>query len=593
MSNSPHFTGLPSPFDRDQATLSNYLDVKTLNLHLDWTIDWESQTFGGSCTLTLKAVKDLELVILDASHLDIDSVQVDSKDAEWELGTRIGLMGEGLFVTLPTSIKAGQTFEVLVKYSTTKECTAVGWLTPAQTKSGKYPYLYSQCQAIHARSMFPCQDTPAIKATYSSKVRSILPVLMSALRVSPPSEEALVMGEEREYEYVQPVAIPSYLVAIASGELVYKSFEKIGGRKWRTGCWTEPGMMDACFWEFKEDTANFVKTAEDLTTPYQFGVYDILFLPESFPYGGMENCCLTFATPTIVAGDRSCVDVCAHEISHSWFGNGIGCASWSHFWLNEGWTTYLERLIMRETHGEAERQLWRRVDLSLGRKALRQDLEMFEPRFQRLVAEYKPHEVTDEGYNQVSYEKGSNFLLYLERTVGGLDHFIPYMKDYVKTFSGTSITTEQWRAHLFHYFGNQPDSSRYLKALGKVDWDAWLHGDGKDLCVDVEYDDSLSRPPLELADRWDKARSNSSLSQFSMSDISGMSPTQKIVFLNKLEEKEPLSVKAAQTLGKVYEMEKTGSAEIRLRFYQIVLKGGKEYCQDAAGEFGDFSLIPS
>lgn len=242
-------------------------------------------------------------------------------------------------------------------------------------------------------------------------------------------------------------------------------------------------MMDAAFWEFSNDTAkyvhdpaggradlcSFVAAAENLTSDYRFGVYDLLFLPESFPYGGMENSRLTFCTPTAIAGDRSSVDLAAHEISHSWFGNGIGCASWSHFWLNEGWTTYCERLLMRELHGEGERQL----SYIVGRRALKKDLALQKdnPRFQRLVVEYKEHEDPDEAYNQVPYEKGSNFLLHLERTVGGLDHFLPYMKDYVKTFNGYSITTDQWRSHLFHYFGSQSDSAGYLKKLGKVDWD--------------------------------------------------------------------------------------------------------------------------
>lgn len=424
-------------------------------------------------------------------------------------------MGEGLTVILPKSVSKGavchlffetrllttdmiqkqifQSISVKITYSTTSQCTAVGWLTPQQTKSGKHPYLYSQCQAIHARSMLPCQDTPAVKATYGAKVRSGrgLEVLMSALRkdtvdlgdgvtefiydqVGLPISSCLLsqmikVADARAFG--QPVGIPSYLIAIGAGELTYKPFDKLSGRNWNTGCWTEPGNMDAAYWEFHKDTANFVATAEDLASEYKFGVYDVLFLPESFPYGGMENSCLTFATPTIIAGDRSQVDVVAHEISHSWFGNGIGCASWRHFWLNEGWTTYLERLIIRATHGEQARQL----SFTVGRRGLVDDLARLEPRFQRLVAEYKDYEDPDEGYSQVPYEKGANFLYYLEQTVGGLEVFLPYMKNYVKTFEGYAITTEQWRGHLFHYFGSLKNGEEVVRKLGKVDWDEVSH----------------------------------------------------------------------------------------------------------------------
>ncbi|RSH81372.1 hypothetical protein EHS25_006904 [Saitozyma podzolica] len=553
MSFSPLFTGSPTPQDKDLATLSNYLDARTTHIDLDWAIDWEKKIIGGSATVTLEATKDVGEVVLDTSYLDVQGVEVDGAKAEYSLDERIAGMGSALHVTLPKSVKSGQHVAIKVSYWTTPECTAVGWLEPVQTKSGKYPYLYSQSQAIHARSLLPCQDTPAIKATYAAKVRSVLPVLLSGLRQSPKPEEKWVPGKEVEYVYDQPVAIPSYLIAIASGELVYRPFKQLEGRKWRSGAWTEPLMMDEAYWEFSEDTARFVAAAEDYTSEYRFGVYDILFLPESFPYGGMENACLTFATPTVIAHDRSSVDLAAHEIAHSWFGNGIGCASWSHFWLNEGWTTYLERLCMRKIYGEPARQL----SYTVGRKGLKEDLALNKDktRFQRMVVEYNAHEDPDEAYNQVPYEKGSNFLLHLERTVGGLDHFLPYMKDYDRTFSGTSITTGQWRSHLFHFFGNQPNGQEYLRALGKVDWDEWLHGAGPDLCVDMQYDDTLSKPCADLAEKWNAARDDAQLSKFSPKDIESFITAQKLVFLDNLE---------------------------ALRFYRVALKSGKEYAEDAA-----------
>ncbi|ODN78985.1 leukotriene A-4 hydrolase/aminopeptidase [Cryptococcus amylolentus CBS 6039] len=577
MSFTPKFQAEGSPVDRDPATLSNYQQIVTKHLDISWSIDWEKRIFGGSATLQLESViDDLKEVVLDASYLDVKKVEVDGKTAEWKFGEQIEIMGTGLYITLPSALSAGTKTSIKITYTTTPECTAVGWLEPNQTKSGKHPYLYSQSQAIHARSLLPCQDTPAVKATYGARVKSGsgLEVLLSALR-----KEVVDHGDGvREFVYEQPVGIPSYLIAIGAGELVYKPFEKLKGRDWQTGCWTEPDTMDAAFWEFHKDTANFVATAEDLASPYKFGVYDVLFLPDSFPYGGMENACLTFATPTIIAGDRSQVDVVAHEISHSWFGNGIGCASWRHFWLNEGWTTYLERLIVRATHGEQARQL----SYIIGRRALVDDLSRLEPRFQRLVTEYKDYEDPDEGYSQVPYEKGANFLYYLEQTVGGLELFVPYMKDYVKTFEGYAITTEQWREHLFHYFGSLKDGDEVLRKLGKVDWDEWLHGDGEDLCVDVKYDDTLSKAVYDLAAKWDKARETNDFSGFSHKDIDSFSTTQLIVLLDKLETYPSFPKSAIKKLDSAYAFGTSGNAEIRLRFYENALKTGPEYAVDAS-----------
>ncbi|WOO82539.1 Leucine aminopeptidase 2 [Vanrija pseudolonga] len=573
---------VPAPQDTDQSTLSNYKDIRTTHTDLEWEIDWDRKVFGGNAVVSLEATADkVDEVILDTSFLDVKGVEIAGKAAEWSLDNHIEVMGQALHVKLPKALTKGETVDITVVYSTTPQCTAVGWLNPNQTKSGKYPYLYSQSQAIHGRSMIPCQDTPAIKATYASRVTSTLPVLMSGLRQSPPPEAPLELGKKIEYVYDQPVAIPSYLIAIASGEVLYKAFADIKGRNWRTGVWTEPETMKAAYWEFEEDTAKQVATAEDLTSAYRFGVYDFLILPDSFPYGGMENCCLTFATPTLIAGDRSLVDVIAHEISHSWFGNSIGCASWGHFWLNEGWTTYLERLIIGKLQGEESRQL----SFIIGRVGLKESLKGYEnePRFQRLLPDLKKHEDPDDAFSQVPYEKGSNFLLYLERTVGGLEHFLPYMKDYVKTFTNTSITTGQWRDHLFDFFGRQPAGEEYLRKLGQVDFDEWLHGDGLDLCVDVQYDESLAKPCNELAGRWEKALKGTDFSQFTAKDVAHFSSTQKTVFLDKLGEAAgAFTPAAAKALDQAYTLNNQDNAEIKLRFYKIVLKSGPEYAESAA-----------
>ncbi|CAE7143150.1 unnamed protein product, partial [Rhizoctonia solani] len=408
----------------DPVTQSNYAEITTRHVHFDWLIDWKLRRISGSATHELVANQDnVKQVILDTSHLEITGVEVSGIPVKYDLKQRHPVMGSALVVSLPSTPHKGGQIALKINYNTTTQCTAVGWLDKEQTYGKKFEYLFSQCQP-----------------TYSSSVTSILPVLMSALRVSPPSDGPVHEGKEVgaepvKYQYNQviephsvlmlpanymrddapkPIPIPSYLIAIASGNVIYKPFASVSGCSWKTGVWTEPEQMDAAFWEFNQDTANYVHEAEKMLTPYEFGVYDLLLLPPSFPYGGMENACLTFVTPTLLAGDRSLVDVVAHEISHSWFGNNVSCADSGHFWLNE-------------------------MPLNI-------------TKYQRLVIDYAYGEDPDDAYSSVPYEKGSNFLLYLERLLGGLDVFLPYARDYVNTFRGRSIRTDEWKTHLFDYF---------------------------------------------------------------------------------------------------------------------------------------------
>ena len=278
-------------------------------------------------------------VVLDSSGLLIDSVtDGEGRVLHHQLSDRHSKFGTAINIQFK-HINEGETQVIKVNYETTKECTALQWLKPAQTVGLKFPYMFSQCQAIHARSLFPCQDTPGVKFTYSGNVKSSiqdLVVLMSAVNEKP---------HNNVFTFEQKVAVPSYLVAIAVGNLKGIS---VGPR---TTVWSEPEVVEQAAWEF-EDTEDFLKIGEELLTPYEWGIYDLLILPASFPYGGMENPCLTFVTPTLLAGDRSLVDVVAHEIAHSWMGNLVTTVSWEHFWLNEGFTVFIERKITSKRSGE-------------------------------------------------------------------------------------------------------------------------------------------------------------------------------------------------------------------------------------------------
>ncbi|EFP83266.1 uncharacterized protein PGTG_09219 [Puccinia graminis f. sp. tritici CRL 75-36-700-3] len=565
---------------QDPASQSNYRSISILHAHLDWNIHWDRKTISGSVSHTLQAHEDgVSEVILDTSFLSIKQVSIfdpkatHSDPLKIHLGERHPVLGSALTITLPRTLANGQQVTLKIEYSTTADCTALGWLEPSQTASGNHPFLYSQCQAIHARSLLPVQDTPSVKLTYTAVAHSYLPVLFSGRKATPSSnvDSSIKKDELKEWKFEQPVKIPSYLIAIAAGELVYREMGH------RTGVWADPATIDMAYEEFASSTERFVATAEKIVgVDYDWGSYDVLVLPPSFPYGGMENSNLTFLTPSLLTGDKSLVDVVAHEISHSWFGNNVGCANWGSFWLNEGWTTYLERLILREIHSDAERYF----SYIIGRKALGDALQEFKdkPKFQQLEIQYEFGEDPDLAFSSVPYDKGANFLLYLEGVVGGLGIFLPYASDYVKTFKGKSLDTVMWKEHLFNYFDNQPE---VISKLETVDWEAWLHGHGLELPVQPKYDTSLADDAYALAKKWNQARNDASI-KFDPEDIKEFSSNQIVVFLEKLDEEVDCFEKTmVETMNKNYRFNKTNNQEIRLRWYSVSLKSGC-YCQDAA-----------
>ncbi|KAI0089961.1 metalloprotease [Irpex rosettiformis] len=573
--------------DIDPITQTNYTQITTTHVHLDWTVDFEAKRVVGSATHTLEVKEDgVKQVILDAFALEIEKVEVEGGVAKYELGPSHPVMGSALIITLPSPPPAGSTIKTTIWYHTTERSTALQFLDKEQTQGNKFPYLFSQCQPIYARSLLPVQDTSAVKITYSANVKSVLPVLLSAVRVSPPSDGPAhggkVVGKDVvTYVYEQTVPIPSYLIAIAAGNVVYRGFHKVPGKTWTSGIWAEPELIDAAYWEFSEDTTKFMEKVEEILPPYRFKVYDLLVLPPSFPFGGMENACLSFLTPTLLAGDRTLVDVVAHELSHSWFGNGVTQAHATHFWLNEGWTTWMERLLLAKLHTPAERDF----SYLIGLKSLEDALKMYEKqtKYQRLVIEFEKGEDPDDAYLRVPYDKGANLILHIERTLGGLDVFLPYVNDYVNTFMGKSITTQEWKDHLYAYY-NKHGGSEKIKLLDSIDWNAWFYGEGLLLPVKLEYDTSLAEAAYALADRWNASRSTTDLTKldFETSDVDNFNSNQKCIFLECLQNFPSLPTSHLTHLGTLYHLSNTPNVEIRYRFYALALL---DTSSDAAKHF--------
>ncbi|POR31843.1 Leukotriene A-4 hydrolase [Tolypocladium paradoxum] len=550
---------------RDPTTLSNYGAWRTKHTTVNFKLDFEEKCLKGSVLLQLESQTDRESteVVLDTRFVNVSSVSVNSDESKWELKPHAAPFGAPLHISLPQGAPKGEVIDLAIDLQTTDKCTALQWLTPAQTSNKKHPYMFSQCQAINARSIFPCQDTPDVKSTFTFKLTSSLPVVASGI---PVGDHTATPGTEKLYEFEQKVPIPSYLFAVASGDI---ATAPIGPRSVVA---TGPNELEDCKWELEQDMEKFMTIAEKLIFPYRWGEYNVLVLPPSFPYGGMENPVYTFATPTIISGDRQNVDVIAHELSHSWSGNLVSNASWEHFWLNEGWTVYLERRIQAAIHGEPE------FDFSsiLGWKGLEDAVALFgkDHEYTKLIISHDNVDPEDV-YSQVAYEKGFHFLYYLDRLVGReyFDRFIPH---YFTKWSGKSLDSFEFRDTFMDFFNGLGDEGLKSK-VAVIDWEARFYTPG--LPPKPDFDTTLVTMCYDLAEKWKDASFGPSAK-----DVESFTANQKLVFLDKVSQAEPLSAERAQLLGKVYDLISSKNAELKTAYYLVALKANDPTCFHGAAE---------
>ncbi|KAL1976448.1 hypothetical protein VTN31DRAFT_2730 [Thermomyces dupontii] len=544
---------------RDPNTLSNYTAWRSTHITANFEIRFDEKKLVGNVVHRLESRNDAETreIVLDTSYLDIRDVAVDGRPSRWELLPRFEPYGSALKIYLDDGgVERGKSINVDISLQTTDKCTALQWLTPEQTSNKKAPYLFSQCQAIHARSIFPCQDTPDVKATVDFNIKSQYPVVASGVPErtnGPPADNV--------YRFKQTLPIPSYLFALASGDFTEAP---IGPRSVVV---TSPDRIAECQWELEADTNKFIEAIERIIYPYQWGEYNVLILPPSFPYGGMENPIYTFATPSLISKDRENVDVIAHELAHSWSGNLVTNASWEHFWLNEGWTVYLERRILAEIHGEP----YRHFNAIIGWNSLVESVNLYGPdhEFTKLVLDLKGKD-PDDAFSSIPYEKGSTFLFYLENLVTKekFDKFIPH---YFTKFKGQSLDSYEFKTVLLDFFANDPAAS---SALATVDWDKWFYAPG--LPPKPDFDTTLVDVVYSLADRWESLTVNGP-GGFTPSpdDIKGLTANQLVVFLERvLDFPSPLSVDAYRLMGEVYGLRNSTNIEVTNVYFRLGLKVG-------------------
>ncbi|MGE5126809.1 MAG: M1 family metallopeptidase [Betaproteobacteria bacterium] len=422
------------------------------HLRLRLEVDFAERRLTGEAALVFEQPASGTLD-LDTRALELVAAQTESGTAvPFEVGREEPILGSRLRLALPAGTR-----EVRLRYRTLPEAPALQWLEPEQTRGGAHPFLFSQCQAIHARSVAPLPDTPRQRITYEAEL--VVPEPLAAVMSAGPAGAAAGPRHgTRLFRFRMPQPIPPYLLALAVGRLEARELSR------RSAVWAEPETVAAAAHEFA-GIEPMMACAEALFGPYEWERYDMLVLPPSFPYGGMENPRMTFLTPTLLAGDRSLVDVVAHELAHSWTGNLVTNADMEHFWLNEGFTVWAERRLLEALHGEDATALaW-----AIGEKALEESLSRFgaDSPLTRLRTELAGTD-PDDAFSSIPYEKGSRFVALLERAAGR-PRFDAFMQSYVDRFRFTSITSEEFLAFL---------EQQLPGVAATVDAHAWLYEPG-------------------------------------------------------------------------------------------------------------------
>jgi leukotriene A-4 hydrolase/aminopeptidase len=439
---------------KDPHTFANPDDAVVKHLDLDINVDFDKKQIAGKATLQIDNKTKTKELRLDTRDLTIQKVTLDKGETEtkFRLGDEVKFMGKPLVIDITPEIT-----EVNVYYTTSPQAAALQWLDPTQTAGGKKPFLFTQSQAILARTWVPCQDSPAVRMTYHAKVKT-RPDLLAVMSASNSTQ----LNADGVYEFNMPQPIPSYLLALAVGDIAFRSLGS------RSGVYAETSVVDRAANEFI-DLEKMITAAESIYGPYRWERYDLIVLPPSFPFGGMENPRLTFATPTILAGDRSLVSLVAHELAHSWSGNLVTNATWNDFWLNEGFTNYFENRIMEKLNGRNYSEMLAQLEL----QNLNDEIEGLKdhPEDTRLKLDLKGRD-PDEGTTNIAYDKGFMFLRMIEEAVGR-EKLDAFLKKYFDTHAFQSMTTEKFVAYLRE---NLIQGDKALEDKLKID--QWIYQPG-------------------------------------------------------------------------------------------------------------------
>jgi leukotriene A-4 hydrolase/aminopeptidase len=540
---------------RDEHSYSNPEQVRVRHVDLDLEVLFERKVLKGTSTLTIeRAASGDQTLKLDTRDLRIIKAQSSSdgtnfSPAQFTLGESDKILGAPLTVLLPAEVN-----KVRIEYESSPSASGVQWLGPLQTAGKKHPYVFTQSQAIHARSWIPLQDSPGVRVTYTARIRT-----PKELRAVMSAEQDPNAPRNGDYRFNMPQAIPPYLIALAVGDIAFKPLSP------RAGVYTEPSILEKSAREFA-DTEKMIQATEKLYGAYRWGRYDILVLPPSFPIGGMENPRLTFATPTILAGDKSLVSLIAHELAHSWSGNLVTNATWRDFWLNEGFTTYLERRITETIYGRQRAEM----EAVLAKEGLENEIAKLPPGDQILHIDLTGRN-PDEGFTSVPYEKGALFLRNLEETFGR-ERFDQFLKKYFDNFAFQSITTADFISELRK---NLLDPNPQLAA--RVNIDDWIYKPGLPATVPQPKSDAFAKVEQQTND-WVKGTVPAAKLQ-----TREWSTQEWLHFLQYLPQQ--LSKSQLEELDRAFNLTKTGNAEIAHQWLLIAIRNKYEAADPRLEEY--------
>ncbi|MBX7205451.1 MAG: M1 family metallopeptidase [Bacteroidia bacterium] len=528
---------------------TNGATVKHLELALE--VNFVEQTLNGWAEWTLNPNKS-DTLILDTRDLKINAVYLNNNSgpATFSMGKNDPVLGQALIIPINR-----HTQKVKIIYKTSAHAAALQWLKPSQTKGKQLPFLYTQSQAILARSWIPCMDSPGIKFTYNAKIKvpANLMALMSA-------ENDTILHSNGVYHFSMPYPIPSYLMALTVGNLQYKSLGK------NCGVYSEPETIKEAAFEFT-DMEKMVNAASSLYGPYAWGKYDVVVMPPSFPFGGMENPRLTFATPTIITHDRSLVALIAHELAHSWSGNLVTNKTWDDFWLNEGFTVYFENRIMEALYGKEYADMHEVIGYGELKKTLK---EMGENNPNTALKQNLKGMDPDDAVNDIAYEKGRFFLLYLERKVGRAQ-WDAFLKEYFNHYRFQSISTEE-----FLQFLNEKLVDKNKESASKINLNEWINAPGLPASFPV-ITSNLLDDAKQLAVTFSEGK------PLRTASTSKWHTFQWLHFLRNLPEK--LSSAQLAGLDQAFHFTNSNNAEILCDWFQLAIRNNYKPAYPAMENF--------